>query len=225
MRFCALLALAVATDAAMEASKTTATDSGAKTEGNGKQVLTLGSAFNFAYETAVLSKDMMVFTATRTVNRVLGLLPPDMSNTITSQYSDLCEKASALTLQIGLPSYEEVKIKSQLGAYWAYFKATELTSPVATAAEGVTKPAQEKLSTVFENFSQAYPDHSAKLPTSFWDRIFVLAILAYVGFFLLGLLKRVICLPCKLFGLCCGKRNGTAGKRAGRYSDKGKKNR
>lgn len=190
-----------------------------------QHLLTLGTAFNFAYESAILSKDMAVFTVYRIKDRALGVLPPDVSNTITGQYNDLADKVSTLSLQVGVPSCEEMKLKTQLFVVATWQKLLDLLSPVGAATEGVTKPVQEKFSTLFDNFSQAYPQHHAALPTAFYDRIFVLAFLLYVGLTLLGLLKRVICLPCKLMGLCCGKRSASSTKRAGRYSDKGKKTR
>lgn len=195
--------------------------------GSKDHFLTLGTAFNFAYDSACLSVDLGVFTMYRIKDRAFSLLPPDVTNMVNTQYSEVTNKISTLMLQAGVPGYEDAKLKTKFAFYALLHKAKEMASPLMAAADPVTKPLQEKITDLFDRFSQAYPNHATKLPTALYDQIFVLAFLFYIALILMGFAKRFICLPCKILGICCGKRNAGAAKRgAGRYSDqKSKKNR
>jgi len=190
---------------------------GTQQEQTDKSFLTIGRVLHFAKESVVLTFDVTKYACTRAQNKVLSFIPHDKQNVLTDGHNAFTK----MRQDFGIPDMDTVQVMS----YGLYSQLAQVTSEkvgvlnIQLEVWGATL--QNGLNLLFEDFQKQYPD-APLLPSGLVDRLFIIFFLFYSLFLVLSWLKKIVCLPFKILGLCCGRKQKQS-RGEGRYANKKKK--
>lgn len=182
-----------------------------------KSFLTIGRVLNFAKESVVLTFDVTKYAYTRAQNKVLSLIPHENQNIFVEGQNAF----SNMRQSIGIPDMQTL----QDAAAALYAHVSEVVVDKAGAlniqVEAWGASLQSGLNVLFEDFQNQYPQ-APLLPSGLVDRLFIMCFLFYCLFLVCSYMKKIVCLPFKILGFCCGrKQKPTRGE--SRYTAKKKK--
>jgi len=190
-----------------------ASKSGAENPEQPRAFITFGTAFNFARDSVLLSFDLSVFFVKRAHNRLLSILPHDVSKPI----NDLQTTASDTYAKARKDNEDTAqKIVEFVGG--ATDQVVGLVIEINKRLEILLAPLQDRFTEVFDDFRKQYPE-APLLPTSLLDRLFFVFFLMWVFTTALRYCLTCACFPwrvCRKICFCCRKKEVG---RQGRYTN------
>lgn len=185
----------------------------------GAPFLTIGTAYQFVKDSVLLSFDIGCYGIRSIQKKIGSLLPPDISAQLFEHYQKGTKAAADAKTQ-----YYTDDIHNQI--LNSFTSATEMIQVVVVGVyiklEGILTPVQHGFDILCADFHDTYPD-APSLPEHLVDRIFIVLFLFYIFYTVCRFNLKIICLPCKILGICCG-RSAPAKRGSGRYANKNKKN-